>query len=404
MYTTAAWPAGLETTTILTAAQLPTSVITSRSVRPTEGASDLSGDDAGAYSDAPTTSRQTAPPVTVVVTASGSSGGLSTGAAAGIGAGIGVVVLAAIGFGVWFCLRKRKNGAAVAKGTYAAPVDLNDDTGHAPRSAVEPKIEPYPTPGLSQAPEMPYAQSSNNFSHSNVSSPTEGHNYAQYGMAAGAAAAGYGQHQHQQQYSPPIQQGARSSMAYSESQLSPGAGGHERYSMSSSGNPQVNPYFPTTGQIPGQAGPLPSKADMARQSYVPAAQSYGPTGGLSPHSPGSVSGSSSSGRGLPMPPGMGALSESGASDSKTNLQSPGSHTPSQGHGFAPAPQEAVFNIHRDAEAEPAQQSGMIDLPPMYQDVPQRREGGAGAGAGGEAANAQSEAHSPQSPHSREGHH
>jgi hypothetical protein len=35
----------------------------------------------------------------------------------------------------------------------------------------------------------------------------------------------------------------------------------------------------------------------------------------------------------------------------------------------------VFNIHRDAEAEPARQSGTIDLPPMYQDVPERRGAG-----------------------------
>lgn len=375
MYETAAWPNGLQTSTILQAAQLPTSVITSRSARVTATASDLSGDEGGS-SEAPTSSRQTAPPVTVVVTA-GSSGGLSTGATAGIGAGVGVLALAAIGAGIWFCLRKRKNRhLSPTQTTYAAPVDLNDESGHGQRTAFEPKIEPYPSPPIGQAPEMAYAQSNQNFSQSNVSSP-DPRNVSQYGMATAAA----GQHQPHN----------RASMAYSDNQLSPiGSSDQQRYSMASTGGPQVNPYFPSnTSQDqsstgPGQAGPLPPKSSIARHSYVPTQQPYGSmSGGLSPHSPGSgsVSGSSSSGRGLPMPPGMSQLSESGASDSKTNLQSPiTSQAPTHGHGgheYSPVPQEQepVFNIHRDAEAEQAPQGGMIDLPPMYHDVPQRRDGG-----------------------------
>ena len=368
MYATAAWPAGLQTSTILQAAQLPTSVITSRAARSTDGGASLGGDE-GLSTDGPTSSREPAPPVTVVVTAG--SSGLSTGATAGIGAGVGVLALAAIGAGIWFCLRKRKNrGSTPTHTTYAAPVDLNDDSGHGPRSGIEPKIEPYPSPPIGQVPEMGYAQSNQGYSQSNVASPDTNH-YGQYGMAVA-------QQQQQQQ------QQSRNSMAtYSDGQLSPMGSDQQRYSMSSSAGPQMNPYFPSTASQdqsgPGQAGPLPSKAHIARQSYLPAAQPYSASpGGLSPGAgSGSVSGSSSSGRGLPMPPGMSQLSESGASDSKTNLQlqSPmTSQSPTQGHGYSPVPQEPVFNVHRDAEAEPAPQGGMIDLPPMYHDVPQRRDG------------------------------
>lgn len=364
----------------------------------------MSGDEGGG-SAVPTTSREIAPPVVTVTAPASSGGGLSTGATAGIGAGVGVAALAAIIIGALFWWRKKKRGGSAAvRSTYAAPVDLNDESGHGPRSAVEPKIEPYPSPGISQQPEMAYAQSNNgnNFSQSNISSPTEGHNFGQYGLAT---AAGYNHHQQQQQ-----PQHARSSMAYSDNQLSPiGSGDHQqRYSMSSAGNnnnsnPQINPYFPTAQPSgPGQAGPLPSKSDIARQSYLPAQTNYGSSTGhlTAPQSPGSVSGSSSSGRGLPMPPGIGAMSESGASDSKTNLQSPGSHAPTQGHGQQhQGPQEAVFNIHRDAEAEPAPQSGMIDLPPMYQDVPQRRgEGDQAASASGAPTSSAPQSRDGQSPH------
>ena len=136
---------------------------------------------------------------------------------------------------------------------------------------------------------------------------------------------------------------------------------------------QTNPYFPPTGQ----AGPLPSKTNLARQSYQPSQQSYqGPPGGLTPHSPGpgSVSGSSSSGRPLPGPP-MQSISESGTNDTKIDIPEH-SNAGTQGHNgnTSPITSEPVFNIHRDAEAEPAPQGGMIDLPPMYHDVPQRRDG------------------------------
>jgi hypothetical protein len=58
-----------------------------------------------------------------------------------------------------------------------------------------------------------------------------------------------------------------------------------------------------------------------------------------------------------------------------NVHDSNSHAGTQGHMAdinTPVNHEPVFNIHRDAEAEPAPQGGMIDLPPMYQDVPQRR--------------------------------
>jgi hypothetical protein len=69
---------------------------------------------------------------------------------------------------------------------------------------------------------------------------------------------------------------------------------------------------------------------------------------------------------------MHSMSESGTNDSK-NQEPAQSQTGTPGH-TSPVISEPVFNIHRDAEAEPAPPSGMIDLPPMYQDVPQRRDG------------------------------
>lgn len=164
-------------------------------------------------------------------------------------------------------------------------------------------------------------------------------------------------------------------MAYSDSQMSPtGNDPSNRYSMASHPpQDQTNPYFPPAGQ----AGPLPSKTNLARHSYQPSQQSYqGPPGGLAPRSPGpsSVSGSSSSGRPLPGPP-MQSFSESGTNDTKTDMPEQ-SYAGTQGHNgiTSPVTSEPVFNIHRDAEAEPAPQGGMIDLPPMYHDVPHRRDG------------------------------
>lgn len=371
MYTTAAWPGVLQTTTLLTAAALPTSIITSRSDIASSTISDVSGDDG--TSDIASSSRSTAPPVTVVVTQSDSSGGgLSTGATAGIGAGVGVVALGAIIAGLLFWLRKRKRDTGVVN-SYARPVDLNEDGGHGmgrpPMSAIEPKVEPYPSPemtGLSQTPQMPYGSS---LAPSNTG-------YDAYGVAGAAV----GSQQHQ----------SRTSMAYSDSQMSPTGTGtgtgtgndhSNRYSMASQG-PSTNPYFPPAGQ----AGPLPSKANLARQSYQQSQQSFqGPPGGLAPQSPvtGSVSGSSSSGgpetssrpgtfgRPLPGPP-IQPISEYGSNDSKHGIpEQCGTGTPGN---TSPITSEPVFNIHRDAEAEPAASSGMIDLPPMYQDVPQRRDG------------------------------
>lgn len=361
MYTTAAWPGVLQTTTLLTAAALPTSIITSRSDIASSTISDVSGDDG--TSDIASSSRSTAPPVTVVVTQSDSSGGgLSTGATAGIGAGVGVVALGAIIAGLLFWLRKRKRDTGVVN-SYARPVDLNEDGGHGmgrpPMSAIEPKVEPYPSPemtGLSQTPQMPYGSS---LAPSNTG-------YDAYGVAGAAV----GSQQHQ----------SRTSMAYSDSQMSPTGTGtgtgtgndhSNRYSMASQG-PSTNPYFPPAGQ----AGPLPSKTNLARQSYQQSQQSFqGPPGGLAPQSPtaGSVSGSSSSGRPLPGPP-MQSFSESGTNDTKHDIPEH-SHAGTQGHEGNTSPvAEPVFNIHRDAEAEPVASSGMIDLPPMYQDVPQRRDG------------------------------
>jgi hypothetical protein len=173
--------------------------------------------------------------------------------------------------------------------------------GRPPMSAVEPKVEPYPSPemsGLSQAPQMAYGQSS--LAPSNTG-------YDGYDAAA------LGSQQHH----------SRTPMAYSDSQMSPTGTGNDhsnRYSMASQQPPLTNPYFPPTGQ----AGPLPSKANLARQSY------QGSSGGLAPAlSPGmgmgmgpgsgagsgSVSGSSSSGRPLPGPH-MQTMSESGTNDSK----------------------------------------------------------------------------------------
>jgi len=358
MYTTAAWPGSVQTTGLLTAAALPTSVITSRSEIASSTLSDLGGYDG--YSNVASSSRSIAPPLTIttVVTESSKSG-LSTGATAGIGAGVGVIALGAIIAGVLFWLRKRKRTQGVGN-SYARPVDLNEDGGHGgmgrpPMSAVEPKVEPYPSPemsGLSQAPQMPYGTS--------LAPSSTGHDA--YGVV-GAAAVGGQQHQ------------SRNSMAYSDSQMSPtGNEASNRYSMASQiPQNQTNPYFPPTGQ----AGPLPSKTNLARQSYQPSQQSYqGPPGGLTPHSPGpgSVSGSSSSGRPLPGPP-MQSISESGTNDTKIDIPEH-SNAGTQGHNgnTSPITSEPVFNIHRDAEAEPAPQGGMIDLPPMYHDVPQRRDG------------------------------
>lgn len=370
MYTTAAWPGSVYTTEILASAQLPTSVITSRSARPTESASDLSGYE-GTSAEVPS-SRTTAAPVTVIVTGSGSAsgGGLSTGAVAGIGAAVGVIVLGAIIGGLLFWWRKKRRAPKTVN-NYARPMDLTDEGGRGAMSAVEPKVEPYPSPemspGLSRQPEMSYNQAyhqSNSFGQSAMTSSTSEHGVDNYGIAAGAGGAA----------SQPYQ--SRSSMSYSDNQLSP-TGNHtdNRYSVSSHGGtaPQMNSYFPPSG--PGQAGPLPSKTNVARNSFQsqPQSQYQGPSGGLTPQSPGSVSGSSSSGRPLPAHPGLGALSEAGTDDAKTAVQG-ASHGGTQDHntGNAPVDVEPVFNIHRDAEAEPAPQGGMIDLPPMYQDVPQRR--------------------------------
>jgi hypothetical protein len=396
VYTTAAWPGSLQTTPLLASAQLPTSVITSRSARSTESASDLSGDE-GASGDASST-RETAPPVTVIVTASNGSsgGGLSTGATAGIGAGVGVLALGAIIAGLLFWLRKRKRAPQTVN-NYARPIDLNDEGGRGGMSAVEPKVEPYPSPsmspGLSGQPEMSYNNQgynpSNNFSQSNMGSgDNQGFNNY-YGVAAGSAASAAGagaagQHQ------------SHTSMAYSDNQMSPTGNqsdNQNRQSMSSHADPGplMNPYFPPTA--PGQAGPLPSKSSAARHSYQSQTQSQfqGPPGAMPPQSPGasgSVSGSSSSGRPLPAHPGLAPLSESGTDDTKSNVQTTASHAGTQGHSASPAPAELgpVFNIHRDAEAEPEVQGGMIDLPPMYQDVPQRKEAGSPQATEGQSVN------------------
>jgi hypothetical protein len=357
MYTTAAWPGSLQTTTLLTAAALPTSVITSRSARESSTISDVSGDEG--ISDVASSSRVTAPPVTVIVTSSDSAGGLSTGAMAGIGAGVGVLALGALIAGLLFWLRKRKRNQTTVN-DYARPVDLHEDgNGRPPMSGVEPKVEPYPSPemtGLSGAPQMAYNRTS--------LAPGSSHEYGDYAPVVAAAAVG-------------SQQQSRTSMAYSDNQMSPVGNGNssDRYSMASHA-PQTNPYFPPSGSTSGQAGPLPSKTNIARQSYQSQSQSFqGPPGALAPQSPGSVSGSSSSGRPLPGPPGLASMSESGTNDTKIDNTIPEheSHAGTQGHGSqAPVQSEPVFNIHRDAEAEPAGQTGMIDLPPMYQDVPQRR--------------------------------
>ena len=349
MYTTASWPIALETTTLLTAPALPTSLITTRTALASSTLSDVSGDDGA--SGVASSSRSTAPPMTVVVTQGDASKGLSTGATAGIGAGVGVLALGAIIAAILFWLKKRKRDQGTVN-DYARPLDLNEDggatgLGRSPTMAVEPKVEPYPSPemtGLSQAPQIGYGQDSI------APSSTAYEGYGAGGLAS---------QQHQ----------SRTSMAYSDSQMSPTGAGNDsnRYSMAS--QPQANPYFPPIGT--GQAGPLPSKANLARQSY----QSYqGPPGGLAPQSPttGSVSGSSSSGRPLPGPP-MPTMSESVTNDTK-NDNPELSHAGSQGHSGNQSPiAEPMFNIHRDAEAEPAPASGMIDLPPMYQDVPQRRD-------------------------------
>lgn len=356
MYTTAAWPGALQTTTIPAVAALPTSVITSRSERASSTVSDVSGDEG--VSDVASSSRVTAPPVTVIVTSSDSAGGLSTGATAGIGAGVGVLALGALIAGLLFWLKRRKRNQGTVN-SYARPVDLHEDGGgRPPMSGFEPKVEPYPSPemtGLSGAPQMAYNRTS--------LAPGSSNEYGDYGAATAVAGAGVGG-----------QQQSRTSMAYTDNQMSPGITS-DRNSMASHA-PQSNPYFPPSGSASTQAGPLPSKANLARQSYQSQRQSFqGPPGALAPQSPGSVSGSSSSGRPLPGPPGLASMSESGTNDTKAEnpTQEDQSHIGTQGHGtHAPVELGPVFNIHRDAEAEPAVQSGMIDLPPMYQDVPQRR--------------------------------
>lgn len=392
VYTTSAWPAGLQTNTLLTAAALPTSVITSRSVRAVSSSSSVSlGAVGGSDTMSSTPSRDT---VTVTSlssssTAAAGGGGLSTGAAAGIGAGIGCAAIALIAGLIFWWLRRKRS----ARSTDPRQVDLASESRTGPASGYEAKVEPYPsptvTPGLNQAPEMAY--------HPTADTDT-GHQYPNpftFGAAATGAAGSYA---------------ALNQASQSSEQLSPG---RDRFSITSAPTSStINPYFPPeTGAGGGvspqspEAGPLPSKSNAARQSYQPSIQAYGMSGAAgaragqtSPLSPSSISGSSSSGRALPaipggprgsvsasdteakapsLPPGAGAGASSGASNAGTTGHAapmPFMSEAQPGQAAEVGGGEVEFRRHQDAETvlPPQQESGVVDLPPLYQDVPQRR--------------------------------
>jgi hypothetical protein len=349
----------------------PTSVITSRSVRTSVPSSSVAISAVGGVSSASTTSvrptTQASDSTAPVVGSTGNSSGLSTGATAGIGAGIGVVAIAAIAGLIFWLMRRRKRSTAL-EAHPARQVDLNDGPRDPPATTyagVEPKVEPFPSSGSSPGIIDPTTHLAYSSGYHERGSPldmsTLGHPIQQYLGGAYSASGGS---------STPDRTEFHDRFSISSGQMSPTA---------------INPYFPLVvpGQLPQSPVPQANRPlSKIEQERARQAQFQNPPTGFSSMAhmsarASSVSGSSSSGQQPPLSPISSTMVSEVSRSSKLSNDTtahaaanasgtinPEQHSQPEEDDSQPGPVE--FRRHQDAES-----SAVVDLPPLYQDVPQR---------------------------------
>ena len=287
---------------------------------------------------------------------SSSGGGLSKGAIAGVavGAAAGVAILICL---IWLLIarrRKRAKQAEIPNGT----VDLAE--GGAER---EPKIEPYrgegngmpipvPTGRRDSSYSFTQSQSAHELRHDQPGSPGLGAGAA--GVAAGVAGVGAAQARDRTSSSSPLTQNSKGYEAF--------------HALNSSPTDANSPVSPRTGDSHG----LPPGAQRPLSPSDSAAGTFGPVAGVAA----SVSGSSDSQRDTkrPLPP----LPPSGQSGEDRALPTTPRPDPS---GAGPVREDSglsegsnpEFRRHTDAgEYDNGGERQVVDLPPLYTDVPRRQ--------------------------------